>query len=276
MRACRLIILLVASSILPVARLAGQTADPSPAPTSRPAPTSAPAPVTAERKIQLQKLYADLADPDPSVRMAARFDLLKMNIAELDVFRQIVLDAGKPQPAQAIVLRGIVTHCILAHEPYEADRATGMIGVRAVDTRIGTDAQDPNGIHRTGQGPVVISLVPGFCGYASLLEGDMLLATRYPAIPIYQFTDLAEIVRSRKAGDTLQLDVLRQGQVVLVSLTLDPRPITTTSQQLENFVNLRQELGWTRFRIMFAPLLNQTDAWDMALETHMAPGYANP
>lgn len=227
--------------------------------------TTGPA-VDAHRQVQLQQWFDQLSDPDAATRVSARFSLLQMSIDELDVFKQIVMKTAHLQPSQAIVLRGIVMHVYLAHQPYPADKTVGMMGVRAIDLRPLGNAPGYDQQPDDDQGPVVLGLLPGFCGYGTLLEGDRLIATRDPAIPIHHFSDLAEMVKTRRAGDKLQLDVLRQGTLVQVNMVLDPRPVAATSQEMEEFVIRRQQEGLTRFSQWIAPMLNQGQTWDWSVD----------
>jgi hypothetical protein len=94
------------------------------APTDRPATQPAAAVAAAvllppeQVLAQMPRLFADLSAAEPAVREAARSALMGMSRQDLPAFEKLVRDNVPLAPAQAAVLREIVTHVFLAGEEY--------------------------------------------------------------------------------------------------------------------------------------------------------------
>jgi predicted metalloprotease with PDZ domain len=70
---------------------------------------------------------------------------------------------------------------------------------------------------------------------------------------------LVDAVRSAKAGDTVQFEVLRQGQILTIPITLDRKPMSLQVQlQIEEFNGRRADQVNDLWDRDFAPLLVET------------------
>jgi S1-C subfamily serine protease len=112
------------------------------------------------------------------------------------------------------------------------------------------------------RGVVVVSRVPGFCAYRMLQDGDVLLSMANGAGSTIEFASndqLVDAVRSAKAGDTVQFEVLRQGQILTIPITLDRKPMSLQVQlQIEEFNGRRADQVNDLWDRDFAPLLVET------------------
>ena len=87
---------------------------------------------------------------------------------------------------------------------------------------LGQLGQDPNG----GAGSVQPSIVAGSpAAQAGLQAGDIITAVDGTALDATHPLDL--VMSQHAPGDTVRLDVLRNGQTTTVSVTLGTRPATT-------------------------------------------------
>lgn len=225
-------------------------------------PAVVPPTVSSQRQTELQTLLAQLADPDSQVRIDARFALLKINLDELNAFLAIAKNTGPLQPAQTQVIRGIFVHVSLAHEQYDGEKTTGMVGARGVDSPAAMTNRKSGELPSPADGPMISALVPGFCGYENLQVGDILVSMEDPHIPIRLFADLAQVVRARKPGDKLRLNILRQGMPVSVDLVLNARPAAATSQELDQLFTFRETLVDAMFNLDWPTLSDKYSNWD--------------
>jgi hypothetical protein len=91
-----------------------------------------------------------------------------------------------------------------------------------------------------------------------LQDGDVLLAMLTPGgkIEISSNEQLIDAVTSARAGDTVTFEVLRQGRVLNVSITLDKKPLNlTTAAQIDEFSGRRADEAEEYWKRDFAPLL---------------------
>ena len=73
-------------------------------------------------------------------------------------------------------------------------------------------------------GALIESVEPGSAAEAAGIEaGDLIVAI--DGSTIEGIEDLAGQVRSRHAGDTVELTVVRDGEELTVTVTLDERPV---------------------------------------------------
>jgi hypothetical protein len=171
---------------------------------------------------QLATWFSDLANKDASVREQARVGLMGISRADLQTLRKLVEGNRPLAPSQAMALREIVMQVYEATEPYEAvEDKPGFLGVPLRDASIVLDSTDDD----TQAGVLVTDRIPGFCAYRFLQNGDVIVGiTEAPGKAIRKSTDLTEIIKLCKAGDTIHLEILRGGQKMTVAIKLDARP----------------------------------------------------
>jgi hypothetical protein len=213
------------------------------------APTTRP----TDRLETIKAMLAELSADSSATREAARVALMGLKRQELPLLRQAVQQSLPLDPDQIAILRDIVTQVYLAGDMYETEAGDrGVLGVHL-----------PNYLHpeersllSMERGVAVVSRVPGFCSYRMLQDGDVLLAMETPGgkIEFSSNEQLIEAVTSVRAGDTVTFEVLRQGRILNVPITLDKKPVNLNSQ-LEEFSGRRADEADELWRRYFAPLL---------------------
>jgi hypothetical protein len=228
-------------------------------PTSQPEATSQPAAQPADPAI-IKQAIADLASPDATLRESAQVGLMHLKREDLPALRQTLQRSSPLAPSQASCLRQIVREIYLAGEDYRKEPTKGFLGILMEKGPPGTvDLQQPN---QDGQvtGVIVGDRIPGFCASRLLRDGDIILGTINPSVTFHNFMDLqAEIVRL-DPGAVVRLQVLRQGQVIEVSLILDTRPLEAEPGSVEDFTQGRAKKFEDYWQKTFAPLLKEAVA----------------
>lgn len=239
--------LLLIAVLAPVAR-----AEPATQPSAE--PTTAPADVR-----KMDRWLADLASADAGVRDAARLEFMKLSRHDLPALQQLVKRNLPLAPSQAASLRQIVQEVYLSGEPYEKDSAHGFLGILMDEAAFGTrDLQQANDTNLV-PGVVVTDRIPGFCAARMLRDGDVILGTTEPPQVFNTPTDLKQAIGTLEPGSVVRLQVLRQGQVIQVPLTLDCRPLEADSfDTAENFRVRRAEKFNNYWEETFAVLLKET------------------
>jgi len=254
-------------------------------------PTTNPAPGA-----RIREWFADLADTNPAVRDRARVALMGIDVADLGTLRALA-DAGRPlPPAQAAILHDIVVHVYAGAtrvrivrndvevglrfyaETFAGLRRSGFLGVllEPVPSGFGIGlppAQPPPqpgeenppdfGQFQAVGGVLIKETWPGFAGFRYMRVGDVVLGTggvgleptRAPTVP-----ELRAAVQATTPAGTLDLQVLRQGRVVDVPVTVSARPAWAedefTTRQMQSRRLKRAEVYW---QFAFAPLLFKDD-----------------
>lgn len=255
--------------------------DPPLTPASPAGPATAPAtlPSSADVRAQLPKLFADLANSDPAVRETARLSLMGVARPDLSAFEKVVRENLPLVPAQAAVLREIVTHAYLASDGYPATDREGFLGVRLLEVGVVSkqDDQEPpaeieinpfdprrpltSGPPTTGV--LIVERMPGFCGARSLQDGDVVLGiVERPGQPIRNPSEMRDAVTGFRAGETIHFQLLRQGQVIDVPITLDPRPeaadpLNAGLNAMQNLIDERKSRAAEYWEKTFAPMLKE-------------------
>ncbi len=245
----------------------GQSADPA---TTRPLSTTRPADeLPAESPIRIW--FARLADPDPRVREQAREDLMGISGDDLPKLRQLVIENLPISPNQASALRDVVLQAYLASEKYsipsggETD-STGTEGPFFLGMLWGPDTATDLRL-----GVTVDERLPGFPSYRYLRKGDMILGIFMdPTAPLLQLPnmethDVASLkgaISAAPRNQNIQLQVLRNGELILVSLKMAPRPSDADQNAvgaLKAFTSSRAERADMYWHENFAPLLDSAD-----------------
>jgi hypothetical protein len=171
---------------------------------------------------QLTTWFYDLANKDASVREQARVGLMGISRDDLQTLRKLVETNRPLAPSQAMALREIVMQVYESTEPYEAVKdEPGFLGVPLRDASIVLDSTDDD----TQAGVLVTDRIPGFCAYRFLQNGDVIVGiTDSPGKAIRKATDLTEIIKLYRGGDTIHMEILRGGQKMTVAIKLDARP----------------------------------------------------
>jgi S1-C subfamily serine protease len=199
--------------------------------------TSAP---TAQLE-QIRDWIKDLDDADSARREEAFGRLLGLERADLQALRHAAGGFLPLSPAQAAALHQVVVHVFLTGETYEANRTAGFLGVRlgdVVELNLAAGDQQPA---NQRSGVVIIDRMPGFCGYQALRDGDIIVAiTDRPATLISSLENLRVVIQSFAAGQTIHMQIIRQGQLVGVQAVLDGTPVQVNQMPLEQMLRDRQ------------------------------------
>ena len=213
-------------------------------------PSTQPADTTA-----IHRWLADLASPDSSVRDNARSKMMTLTREELPTLQKLVEESRPLAPSQAIAIRQIVQEVYLAGEPYQAEENKGFLGI-LMDGSAGLRDFDHGDVHGD-PGVVVAERIPGFCASRMLLDGDVILGTTNPRLMFTDSTALVNAIQAVLPGETIHLQVLRNGRVIDVPLVLDPKPAEASIPTITSFKLRRAAKFQEYWESTFAPLLRE-------------------
>ena len=200
----------------------------------------------------MKKAFADLASPDGQVRDDAFTWLMGLNPTDLPALRKLVQQSLPLASEQAMALPQIVMHVYLTGETFDVYPESGFLGIKM-------------GLPESDDGVVVRFRMPGFVGERMLRDGDLILGLMDQPSPQFRKNDdLSTAMASFKAGDTVRLQVLRQGKVLRVTARLDPRPVEaqpgTTNEIIDGFIGSRRRMAEQYWVEHFADLLETAQA----------------
>jgi hypothetical protein len=220
-------------------------------------PATAPAatqPAAVQSIASIKRLIRELAANNYPARDGARLALMGLKRSELAALREAVKQSLPLEPSQVIVLREIVTQVYLAGDLYQAeDDGMGFLGVHLPIW----ERPEDRALLSMERGVVVMARVPGFCAFRMLQDGDVLLSMTAPGginVELSTTDQLVTAVRSVRAGEKVTFDVLRQGEIISVTITLDRKPLNLAGQ-IEEFTGRRAEQAEQLWERDFAPLL---------------------
>ena len=219
-------------------------------------------PPATQPSSEIERSFTELTNDDPNIRDLARIHLMGLSRADLEKFREVVEKSRPLAPSQSAALHDIVVHAFLAGEPYEKNLGIGFLGVTLGDLhQPAVVAADEDGQAPPTQGVdgvMIMRCVPGFCAFRFLQANDVVLGVLgQDLIATPGRNDLREKVQETLPGDTITLQVLRQGKVIRLSFKVDgqPREAEVPGMDIDTFVNprlIRAEEYWQQ---KFAPLL---------------------
>jgi hypothetical protein len=224
------------------------------------APAAAPATQPTQTAAQLQKWFDNLASSEPTVRDQARSDLLGLNRPDLNTLREVVRKNLPLMPSQSAVLHDIVMHVYLAGGKEEGN-PHGFLGVMLDPTEDGVQRN----MQASGAGVYIFDCMLGYCGYRYLRPGDVIsgVVIAGEVIRVSRKDQLIAFISNALPGSPVQLQVLRQGRVMGVTLKVDPKPSVADEGpfKVNEWKNERlqdAEDYWTK---TFVPILDtMTDA----------------
>jgi len=201
---------------------------------------------------------SDLASPDAAVREASQAQLMRLTRPDLQALEGLLERSRPLAPSQAAALRQIVREVYLAGEDYEKDATKGFLGILMDKSALGTrDLQQPSDVVLV-PGVVVEDRIPGFCASRMLRDGDIILGTSEPAQVFNSPSDLQFAIAGLEPGSVVRLQVLRQGQLMEVRVTLDSRPLEADGiDSAEGFRDRRTKKFDEYWQANFANLLKQ-------------------
>lgn len=261
-----------------------QPSAPDAAPDEKPYGSEGGITVAAGVEAGMREAFAQLADADADVREAARLRLMSLERRYLPALQKLVERNRPLLPAQATVIRQIVTHVYLSAEPYSANGNLGFLGVKMADADLTQDRPQrpgagdgeaqggeeepepepligPDGwpLSPYPQGIVIVERMPGFAGHRALLDGDVVvgLADR-PGQPFHGHAQFSAAVKGARAGGQVRFTVLRRGRLTTVEVKVDARPDVADHPNFMNDLILRRrEKAEAYWNESFGPLLNE-------------------
>ena len=185
--------------------------------------------------------------------------LMGLSRDELPTLRQIVQESRPLFPSQAVGLREIVTQAFLSGLEYERGH-TAFLGVLPLDVVVRIPNDD--GEEDDREAVAVSEPMIGFCGYRSLLEGDIILSIKVANVTtkVRQARDLVMTISEQTPGRIIELRVIRKGAFITVPVRLDARPQdlagpNLTPDRAAEFQSTRRQQADDYWRRQFGPLL---------------------
>lgn len=180
---------------------------------------------------QIASWFADLANRDATRRDAARQNLMGLSPPDLSILEYLVKKNRSLAPSQIVALRDIVTQVFLAGQTYTAVPGnSGFLGVSFPGYAPNDPADIDDGSPQNGI--VILDRIPGFPGYRSLQNGDIIMgATEMGDQAINRSQDFSAFISSCHQGDTVHLKILRAGQMLTIPVQLAARPDWHDTQQ---------------------------------------------
>ncbi|HWE01910.1 MAG TPA: hypothetical protein VG326_05820 [Tepidisphaeraceae bacterium] len=222
---------------LTAAVCAGAAPDAPPAPTK---PTTQPtAPPVPQDLASIKKSFVQLANSDWAVRSEALTRLMSLSADALPLLQKAVEESRPVVPAQATVLRQIVTQVFLSGDVYPNNPADGFLGIHMEEITLSFSDAGADDRAGTNTRVVVTDRMPGFPGARTLLDGDVILAILdRPDVTLHTSAEFAGAVKGMGAGATVHFEILRQGRVIRVPVKLDARPLEAEQIMIEEFLKM--------------------------------------
>lgn len=214
-------------------------------------------------------MFNDLAGSDGAVRDRALSAMLDLTRGDLPGLRNVVERSRPIAPSQAGLLRDVVAHVYLTAETYDCEPRIGFLGLvlHALDRVEVPRPENPpaledNGLVRPANTGVPVDYrIPGFCAFRALRDGDVVLGVVHPvARRMRDWTELTRAIQTFAAGEVITLEVLRQGALVNVPVTLDAKPLLAAGERgwSEIVLPAREAAAEAYWVNHFAPLVEQT------------------
>jgi hypothetical protein len=173
----------------------------------------------------VNELLAQLDAPDPERRETAMGELMLSTDLTDEQLAAALRSADVPEKRHRLTLIAMhrffarMNPSVLGNIGAQADGGTGSIGID-IDAR---NIIRPNQVPGLTHSAMLISRTrPGFPGFAVLRPGDIVLGfDGQPFGPDLDQTDFINGIQRYSAGQTMQLEVLRNGQRLTIPIKLD-------------------------------------------------------
>jgi hypothetical protein len=218
-------------------------------------PSISLAPTTQERRDQMHSWFAALSNPDPRERDEARQSLLTLERDDLPALHALV-EASRPvSPSQAAALHDIVVHVYLSGEDYLKSEK-GFLGVKPADAMATVEGEENEQRAHPLRGTIVLDRVPGFVGFRSFQNGDIIIAIKErPETTLEKASDFTDIIKEQTAGTVLHMEIMRQMRKMVLIIKLDARP-PGDALEVDEAINVMEKAGEAYWDREFAPLVS--------------------
>jgi hypothetical protein len=211
------------------------------------APASQPA-------AKLRVLVQQLADTNSEKRDAAASELLTLKPQDLPRLRQAVAEARPLAPGQVAMLRQAVRHIYITGAEYPTEPGNQPFLGLSWDSEFMPEWAELGGVP-------VMRRVPGFAAYQVLREGDVIQSIEeLPGIPLRSTADIRNAITAAfQAGQTIRLNINRQGKSMRVRVELRARPVLPQgdSMALEVWIDEQTAAADRYWDNHFSPLLEE-------------------
>jgi hypothetical protein len=216
------------------------------APSLTTAPSTKPSLISAS---QMRGWLDQLADRDAQIRDRAMQNLMALTIDDLPALLAVVKEAAPLRPSQTAVLRDIVTHVFISGQSYTPMAPDAPF--LGVSWPIGGGMGD-------AQGLLVMHRCPGFPAYRMLRDGDLITAIEErPGIRFESSDTFSATIRTFSAGDTITLNLLRDGKPLRVRVTLRAK-LTDSPELLNRWLDEQQASADQYWDDNFGPIVGDT------------------
>lgn len=218
--------------------------------------------------------FAALNDADPAARENARLQLMDLAVQDRASLEKVVRESLPLAPAQANALKEIVCHSAAAVGGYRVTTQDGFLGVKLGEVIIATpppgeqepaaQALDASELPRNGRGysgVVIVERMPGFVGARMFHDGDIIIGLDMPPrhVPVRTAGELKGYVQLFGPGQTAKFVIMRQGQILVVPVTLDPKPDAADPMSgrgnMQDLIDTRRRDAEVYWQEVFWPML---------------------
>jgi len=202
-----------------------------------------------------------LGDREPRTRQLARHNLLGLSPGDLPALRQI-LAARRLTPAQIDPLEEIITYVSTRQTLLDerGDSAAPFLGVSMAAFPAFRDDTDAGSAE---VGVVVDNRLFGYVAYRYLENGDVItaLGREGDLKPTRTGEELRAVVQSLTPGQTITINLLRNGTPMTTRFALDAAPQaaldkTVTPSRLEAMIDRVRDDAQTVYDQQFRPLID--------------------
>jgi hypothetical protein len=202
---------------------------------------------------RIRSLVEQLNDRDGQRRDDALRELLSLRADHLPLLRQAVADARPLTPGQISLLRQAVRHIYITGVHYPvAPNDLPFLGLSWESPNTSDEWKEMGGVPVTRR-------IPGFSAYQMLREGDIIRGIEeLPGIPLASTKDVGEAVSAFKAGQSIHLQIIRNGKVMTVEVLLRNKPLEISLQtRLDDWVDQQTAAADQYWDNFFAQVLEE-------------------
>lgn len=162
---------------------------------------------------QMRTMFLELEHPDGKIRERARERLMGLKREDLKLLAKVVGEFAPLEDQMVDTIKDVVTHVYLSEDAYEREDK-GFLGITM-----------PRPGDEDRMQVMVETRMPGFGGFASLRDGDVIVDIVGQPLPQPLDRDVfIDVIKAMKPGAVAKLKVLRQGAVRIIPVKVSARP----------------------------------------------------